>query len=118
MVLIFTGSSGPRFCTIYSPNVTTNGAVMDIPNGTQNVILYCICRRNNVALGPATWFINGTTVTTTASEDNPYTRDNVPSPLIISLFTATHAGTYGCGSDAPDPPTAPSVTIDLAISGT
>ena len=86
--------------------------MMDIPSGTQNVILYCICRRNNVAAGPTMWFINGTTVTTTASGDNPYTRDNVPSPLIIPLFTATHAGTYGC-----EGPGATRVTINLAISG-
>ena len=85
---------------------------MDILNGTQNVILYCICRRNNdVAVGPTTWFINGTAVTTTASGDNPYYRNNVPSPLIIPLFTATHAGTYGCGSND-----SPRVTIDLAGS--
>ena len=87
---------------------------MDIPSGTQNVILYCICRRNIVAVGPTTWFINGTAVTrTTASGNDPYTRDNVPSPLIIPLFTATHAGTYGCRSLT----STPSVTIDLAISG-
>ena len=69
-------------------------------------------------MGPATWFIDGTQVTrTTASGDNPYYRDNVPSPLIIPLFTATHAGTYGCASEAPGPPTIPSVTINFAISG-
>ena len=121
LVLIFTGPSGVnRVCTIYSPNVTTNGTMMTIPSGTQNVILYCICRRNNVAVGPTYWFINGTAVTTTISGIiNPYTRDNVPSPLIILLFTATHAGTYGCGSLNPfSIPTTPSVTIDLAISGT
>ena len=108
---MFTGLSGDRVCTIYSPNVTTNGAMMDIPNGTQNVILYCICRRNNVAVGPTTWFINGTTVTTIASGDNPYYRNNVPSPLIIPTFNATHAGTYGCASFS----STPSVTIDLAV---
>ena len=116
--LIFAGASGDRICTIYSPNVTTNGAMMHIPSGTQNVTLYCICRRNNVAVGPTTWFIDGAQVTrTTANVDNPYTRKNVPSPLIIPLFTATRAGTYGCGSELPDPPTTPNVTIDLAISG-
>ena len=115
--MIFTGPSGHnRVCTIYSPDVTTNDAMMDIPSGTQNVILYCICRRNNVAVGPTTWFINGTEVTrTTASGDNPYYRDNVPSPLIIPLFTATHAGTYGCAGLFYV--TTPSVTIDLAILG-
>ena len=92
--------------------------MMDVPSGTQNVILYCICRRGNVAVGPTTWFIGGTAVTrTTASGDDPYYRNNVPSPLIIPLFTATHSGTYGCGSEFPGPPTTPSVIIYLAISG-
>ena len=115
MVLIFAGPfSATRTCTIYSPNVTTNGAIMDIPSGIQNVILYCICRRNNVAIGPTTWFINGSAVIrTTASGDSPYYRNNAPSPLIIPLFTATHAGTYGCGSLT----NTPHVTINLAISG-
>ena len=85
---------------------------MHIPSGTQNVILYCICRINNVAVGPTTWFINGTAVATTASGNNPYFRNNVPSPLIIPTFTAAHADTYGCArADSP------TVTIDLAISG-
>ena len=39
--------------------------MIDIPSGTQNVILYCICRRGNVAIGPARWYINGTQVTRT-----------------------------------------------------
>ena len=93
--------------------------MMYISSETQNVILYCICRRNNVAVGPTTWFINGTTVTTTASGDNPYYRNNVPSPLIIPTFNATHAGTYGCASlnNFGTDPTTPSVTIDLAIAG-
>ena len=120
--LIFTGPLGDRVCTIYSPNVTTNGAMMDIPSGIQNVILYCICRRNiNVAVGPTTWFIDGTVVTTTtANGDNPYYRNNLPSPLIIPLFTATRAGTYGCGGLNLDGTelTSPSVSIDLAVSGT
>ena len=114
--MIFTGPSGDRVCTIYSPNVTTNGAMMNIPSGTQNVILYCICTRTNVAVGPATWFIDGVRVTrTTASGDDPYYRDNVPAPLIIPTFTATHAGTYGCASEAPGPPATPSVTIILGM---
>ena len=88
---------------------------MYIPIGTQNVILYCICRRTNVAVGPTTWYINGSEVThTTVSGNNPYSRDNVPAPLIIPSFSATHVGTYGCAGY-----TNPlSVTIDLAILGT
>ena len=110
-----------RTCTIYSPNVTTDGAMMDMPSGTQNVILYCICTRNDnnnrpIAVGPTTWFINGTAVTrTTASGDNPYYRDNVPSPLIIPTFTAALSGIYGCGSG--DGVSTPGVTIDVAIVG-
>ena len=91
---------------------------MDIFIGTQNVILYCICRRSgtNVAAGPTYWFINGTRVTdTTASGNNPYSRNNVPAPLIIPSFTSTSAGTYGCSEVINGPPRA---TINLvAISG-
>ena len=90
---------------------------MDIFSGTQNVILYCICRRgDNVAAGPTYWFIDGTRVTlTTANGDNPYSRNNVPSPLIIPSFTGTSAGTYGCSEVTNLPPR---VTINLrAISG-
>ena len=84
---------------------------MYIPSGTQNVILYCICRRTNVAVGPTYWFINNTRVTrTTASGNNPYSRNNVPAQLIIPSFTATHVGTYDCRSYT-------TTTIDLAISG-
>ena len=84
---------------------------MNISSGTQNVILYCICRRSNVAVGPTTWFINNSELTrTTADGNNPYYRNNVPSPLIIPSFTATRAGTYRCISlDG-------TVSIDLAIS--
>ena len=87
---------------------------MHISSGTQNVILYCICRRTNVAAGPTYWFINGTRVTdTTASGNNPYSRNNVAAPLIIPSFTATHVGTYGCSETT----NRPRVTINLAISG-
>ena len=116
--LIFIGpSGGNRVCTIYSPSVTTNGEMMDIFIGTQNVILYCICMRmTNVAAGPTLWFINGTIVTCDSSDgDNPYSRNNVPAPLIIPSFTSTSAGTYGCRENTNTPPR---VTINLvAISG-
>ena len=114
IIMIFTGPSGNRVSRIYSPSLTTSSGVMNIPSGTQNVILYCICTRNtNVAVGPAIWHINGTEVTLTqASGNNPYYRDNVPAPLIIPSFTADHVGTYGCRSVYG----VPSVTIDLALS--
>ena len=114
--MIFTGPPGDdRVCTIYSPNVTTNGALMNIPSGTQNVILYCICRIDDVAVGPTTWFIGGTAVTHTTADGsgNPYYRNNVPSPLIIPSFTAAHSGIYGCGSGSGV--STPGVTIDLVL---
>ena len=62
-------------------------------------------------MGPTTWFINDAEVTLTqASGNNPYFRNNVPSPLIIPSFTATSAGTYRCTSFTI------MVTINLAIS--
>ena len=95
--LIFTAPSVPqRVCRIYSPSLTTNDEVIDIPSGTQNVILYCICKRNSVAVGPAVWSFRSTAVTTTISGNNPYSRDNVPAPLIIPSFNASHVGTYSC----------------------
>ena len=109
--LIFAGPTGDRICSIYLPSLTADGGVMYIPSGTQNVILYCICRRNHVAAGPTYWFIDGNRVTlTTASGDDPYSRNNVPAPLFIPLFTGTSAGTYGCSGNT----NGPHVTIDLS----
>ena len=71
-----------------------------IANGTQNVILYCLCEENNIAVGPSIWFINGTQVTHLEDDGSgdPYYRDNVPAPLIIPSFTISHVGTYRCAS--------------------
>ena len=113
---IYTGSLDVRTCNIYSPSLTTNGEMIDIPSGTQNVILYCICRRDGVAIGPATWFINDIQLNhTTASGNNPYYRDNVPAPLIIPSFNANHVGRYNCGS-VDYVYTGERATIDLALS--
>ena len=88
-------------CTIVStnlPTVTAAGGV--IANGTQNVILYCICMRINsiVIVGRTFWFFNGTHITLTQDDGsgNPYSRDNVPSTLIIPSFVAPHDGDYSC----------------------
>ena len=91
----------PRTCTIIStslPTLTCPSGV--ITSGTQNVILYCICMTDNVTVGPTYWFFNGTRVTLTKDDGsgNPYSRDNVPSPLIIPLFVTGHDGTYHCES--------------------
>ena len=108
--VICTGPPRPvaRFCDIYSPNLTTSGGILYIANGAKNVILYCICNRKNhvgdyyVAVGPTTWFINGTKVTRTEADGhgNPYT------PTLV--------GTYGCGGHYP---TEPNVTINLTMFG-
>ena len=84
-----------------------------IANGTENVILYCVCRIEGIAVGPTQWFIDGTQVALTqANGTNPYYRDNIPSPLIISSFTTTHVATYGCNGLYE-----PTVTTDLALIG-
>ena len=116
--LTFTGpTETQRICNIYSPSLTTNGGMMSIASGTQNVILYCICRRGNVAVGPGTWMINSSTVTRTTDDGsgNPYSRDGVPAPLIIPSFTADRVGTYVCTSIGMV--TISSVTINLGQPG-
>ena len=97
-----------RSCNIIStslPTVTTPGGV--ITDGTQNVILYCICAIDNVAVGPTRWYFNGTQVTLTEDGGNGslYLRDNVPSPLIIPSFVTGNSGTYRCESDGTISPT-------------
>ena len=84
--------------------------MMHIPSGTQNVILYCICTRNGVAVGPAIWSFGSTEVTTTVSGNNPYSKINVPAPLIIPSFNADHVGRYRCDNLYWH------ATIDLALS--
>ena len=109
-----------RSCNIIStslPTVTTPSGV--ITNGTQNVILYCVCMRENVAVGPAFWLFNGDQVTLT--EDNgsgaPYSRDNVPSSLIIPSFVTGNNGTYRCESHGNVISTSDNV-ITLTLLGT
>ena len=88
-------------CSIVStnlPTVTAAGGV--IANGTQNVILYCICMRVNtiVTVGQTFWFFNRVQVTRIQDDrsGNPYSRNNVPSTLIIPSFVAPHDGDYSC----------------------
>ena len=93
-----------RVCTIIStslPSLTASSERI-ITKGTQNVILYCVCRINNtdnVTVGPAFWFFDGALVTLTENDGsgNPYLRDNVPSPLIIPSFDYPRDGNYSCG---------------------
>ena len=87
-------------CSIVStnlPTVTAAGGV--IANGTQNVILYCICMRVDsiVTVGLTFWFFNGSlTLTQDNGSGNPYSRNNVPSTLIIPSFVTPHDGNYSC----------------------
>ena len=54
-----------------------------------------------ISVGPTIWSRdNGQLIRAETDEtnSNPYYRNNVPSPLIIPSFAATHAGTYRCES--------------------
>ena len=108
-----------RTCTIIStslPTVTTPSGV--IASGTQNVTLYCICMEDNVAVGPTTWNFNGTDVTLTEDDGsgNPYSRNNVPGPLIIPSFVTGTIGTYHCRSATASVPSSGD-TITLTLAG-
>ena len=89
-----------------------------IASGTQNVILYCTCMEDNVAVGPTEWFFNGTRVTLTedGGSGNPYARNNVPGPLIIPSFVTGTIGTYQCRS-VPTSVSSPGDTITLTLLG-
>ena len=95
------GSNIDVSCTIVStnlPTVTAAGGV--IANGTQNVILYCICMRlnSNVTVGLTFWFFNGARINLAEDDGSgsPYSRNNVPSTLIIPSFVTPHDGSYSC----------------------
>ena len=115
---IIVPTTSQRTCNIVStslPTLTTPSGV--IADGTKDMILYCICRTNNIniAVGPTRWSINGTGVTdTTPNGNNPYYRNNVPSPLIIPLFGASNVGTYRCDSDNTISTPDDSITLMLA----
>ena len=101
MSLYVADPGGDVNCSIVStslPTVTAAGGV--IANGTQNVILYCICMRINsiVTIGQTYWFFNGDEVTLTQADSsgNPYSRNNVPSTLTIPSFVTPHDGNYSC----------------------
>ena len=102
---IFTAAFGSHTCAIYSTSLAsmtvTSGSITSgrIVSGATNVILYCICRINDVAAGPVTWFVGNQMVGSNGGSDNPYTRDNVPTPLIFLSFTTTEVGTYQCRSN-------------------
>ena len=85
-----------RHCNIYSPSLNSIGGVLHIPIGAQDVILYCICKDSYVAVGPTYWFFNDQQLETQMNGSNPYYRNNVPAPLIIPLFAASHNGSYSC----------------------
>ena len=114
-IIVPTGNR--RTCNINStslPTVTTSSGV--IADGTEDMILYCICLTNNIAVGPTRWSFNNAQVTATqASGNNPYYRNNVPSPLIIPLFGTGNVGTYRCQSEGST--SAPGDSITLLLPG-
>ena len=80
----------------------TDSGVKIVPNEAQ-VIIYCACILNNVAVGPTRWFFHSEPVTLTETQltnGSAYYRNNVPAPLIIPSFTASNVGTYSCSSDS------------------
>ena len=102
MLLYVDDPGGNVNCSIVSTNLpTVTAASRVIANGTQNVILYCVCMRVNsiVTVGQTFWFFNGTQITLTEDNGsgNPYSRNNVPSTLTIPSFVAPHDGNYSCG---------------------
>ena len=105
--LIFTDSAtGNTRCSIIStnlPTLTADGG--EIINGTQNVIIYCLCLRDNTAaVGGAIWFLSdGTAVRRDDNQvqtDSIYYRNVMPSQLIIPTFVNPFDGTYGCVQSA------------------
>ena len=105
MILFLTSAaantSAQRDCTIISTsltNLTTDGGV--IIDGTQNVIIYCLCMINNIVVGGARWFFsNGTRIRlqSPSRPGSPYFINNIPTPLIIPSFVHPYDGTYSCG---------------------
>ena len=52
-----------------------------------------------MTLGLTRWYFNGTLIALIDDgSGNPYSRDTVPSTLIIPSFVAPHNGTYSCES--------------------
>ena len=102
MIFIIADPKGNINCNIVSTNLrTVTAAGGAIANGTQNVILYCLCMRVNsdVTLGRPKWFVNGTRIARTEDDGSgdPYFRDIVTSSLTIPSFVAPHNGIYSCG---------------------
>ena len=56
---------------------------------------------NRFIVGQTFWFFNGSNIariirTQDDGSGNPYSRDNVPSTLIIPSFVTPHDGNYSC----------------------
>jgi len=114
-------SRGQTTCDIISTNLTTlttDGGV--IFNGTQNVIIYYLCMRDNVAVGGARWFFPNRNQVRTETHwltrpNGPYYKNVIPTPLIIQKFVHPYIGTYGCGHTRHF--STVSVTINLTLAG-
>ena len=73
---------------------------------------------DNVTVGPSIWFFNDTEVALTQDNQSggPYSRDTVPSSLIIPSFVTGNVGTYRCESEG-NFMSSPDSTITLALPG-
>ena len=74
---------------------------------------------DNVTVGPSIWFFNGSRITLTQDNQSagPFSRDTVPSSLVIPSFITGNDGTYRCESEG-NFMSSPDSTITLALPGT
>jgi len=59
--------------------------------------------RNNVAVAGARWFFpngNQVVIERRSGPNDPYFKNNLPTPLIIQKFVHPYNGTYHCGSSS------------------
>jgi len=94
--------------------VISNGSSLMIPDGTNNVTIWCDC---GYFVGPRWFFPNRDQVRTISHElrepGGPYYINMKPSPLIIPMFTNSYTGNYTCSPDHRFPTIPPGDTITL-----
>jgi len=89
-------------CSIISTSLTTlSTAGGVITNGTQNVVIYCLCMRGHVVVPGARWFFPNYSQVRVPTfrgyiSGSPYYFNVIPTPLIIPTFVHPYNGTYKC----------------------
>jgi len=96
--------------------VISNGTSLMIPDGTNNVTIWCTC-----GLGTRWFFPDRSQVRTAANRfyvaGDPYYINNMnPNPLTFPTFTNSHAGTYTCSHNSLFPMVPPGDNIILQIA--